>query len=208
MLVDTGLPRDTAKLIDQMRAVGFDPAGIRFIFLTHGDTDHIGGAARFQTASKAQIIAQRADVGLIEGREPRQVASSGLGRIIRPLFGLMTSTVMKAKPVKVDRIVAEGDTLADGWRVIHLPGHTPGHTGLYHPEKRVVIAGDALRTAGGLNPPPGIFTPDMRAARASIRRLAQLDFDVLGVGHGAPITSGAGDAVRARAAALKEDKGS
>ncbi len=202
LLVDTGIPRDTDKLLDQIRRLGFKPEDIRFIYLTHGDIDHIGGAARFREVSGAPILAHQADVALIEGREKRRMQAKGIGVIMRPISDLVFATIMKFTPVKVERVVKEGDVVVDGWQVIHLPGHTAGLIGLYHPEQGVVIAADALRTQGGLGPPPAIFTPDMATARQSVKKVAQLNFEVLGVGHGPPITSGAAAQVRQLAARL------
>ena len=202
MLVDSGQPGDTDKLLKQMREAGLDPSSIRLIFLTHGDGDHIGGAARFQALSGARVLAHPADVAHVEGREQRLPAASGLGLLLRPLFGVMSRTVMKVKPVKVDQQVKEGDTVADGWQVIHLPGHTAGQVGLYHPERRVALAADAINHRRGLGAPPPVFTPDMPAAYASIRKLAGLDINVLGMGHGDALTQDTSGQLRAFAATL------
>ena len=202
LLVDAGQPGDTDKLLQQMRAAGLDPARIRLIFLTHGDTDHIGGAARFQALSGAQVLAHPTDVAYVEGRDYRRPAASGLGLLLRPLFAVLSRTLMRVKPVKVDRQVKEGDTVADGWRVIHLPGHTAGQVGLYHPTQRIALVGDALNHRRDLGAPPPIFTPDMPAAYASIRKLAGMDINVLGMGHGDAVTQNAAEQLRALAATL------
>ncbi|MFN8482787.1 MAG: MBL fold metallo-hydrolase [Anaerolineae bacterium] len=197
ILVDTGTPIDAKRLEAMIRADGFDPAQITFIFLTHGDADHIGSTAHFKTLSHAQVIAHPADVPLIEGRARREPGQSRLRPLVQLVYPVLNLTPMfKVAPVTVDRTVVEGDTLPDGWRVVYLPGHTPGLVGLYNPEQKVVIAGDAISSQRDkLSPPPAIFTPDMDAAHASIRKLAGYDFETLGVGHGPAITRGADDAV-------------
>lgn len=204
LLVDTGQPGDTDKLLTLMRQAGLDSSTIRLIFLTHGDTDHIGGAARFQALSGATVLAHPADVAYIEGRDRRLPAASGLGLLLRPLFMVMSRTVMRVTPVRVDRQVKEGDTVADGWQVIYLPGHTAGQVGLYHSERRVALAGDAIRNSPRLGGPPSVFTPDMPSAYASIRKLAGLDIQVLGMGHGAALTQNVGEQLRALAAKLPD----
>lgn len=197
ILVDTGTPGDAKRLESMLRADGFDPTQIKIIFLTHGDVDHIGSAAHFKRLSNAQVMAHQADVPLVEGRAKRTPARTGMGWVIAPVFAVLSLTPMfKATPVTVNRTVAEGDTLPDGWRVVYLPGHTPGLVGLYNPDKKVVLAGDSISNQGRkLGTPPAIFTPDMDTAHASIRKLAGYDFEVLGVGHGPAITQGAGAAV-------------
>ena len=203
MLVDTGLPRDGDKNITVMRSLGLDLGRVKAIVLTHGDIDHIGGAAQFKALTNAPILAHRLDVGFINGTAKRTLPRQGLGLVIGPVFDLVGGTLLRLTPVEVEQVVADGEVLAGGWRVLHLPGHTPGQVGLYHPTRRVVIAADALANRKGLTPPPPIFTPDMAAARASIRKLAALDFDTLGMGHGPALTNGAGAAVRAFAASLR-----
>ena len=202
LLVDTGQPGDTDKLLKRMREADLDPAQIRLIFLTHGDTDHIGGAARFQAVSGARVLAPQADVAYVEGRAHRLPSASGLGWLLKPLFWVMARTVMRARPVTVEQQVKEGDTVADGWQVIALPGHTAGQVGLYHPQRRIALVGDALSNQRGLGAPPAIFTPDMSAAYASIRKLAGLDIQTLGMGHGEAVTQNAGEPMRALAATL------
>jgi len=36
------------NVIDGIRAVGFDPSDLKYVLVTHGHFDHVGGAARFQ----------------------------------------------------------------------------------------------------------------------------------------------------------------
>jgi glyoxylase-like metal-dependent hydrolase (beta-lactamase superfamily II) len=62
----------------------------------------------------------------------------------------------------------------------------------------VLLCGDTIRNDGQrLTPPPEVYTADMKGAIASIRRMAELEFDVLCPGHGAPVAGGAGEQVRA-----------
>lgn len=90
-----------------------------------------------------------------------------------------------------------------GMEVVHTPGHTPGHISLLDPMTMVLVAGDAMNGVdggvGGANPE---FTPDMATADASVRKLAQLDFDTVYFGHGEPVLGGAWEAVADLAARL------
>lgn len=90
-----------------------------------------------------------------------------------------------------------------GMRVIHTPGHTPGHIALLDELTGVLVAGDAMNGVGGgvagANPD---FTPDMSTADASVRKLAALAFDTVYFGHGEPIVGGASQAVGELAAQL------
>lgn len=96
--------------------------------------------------------------------------------------------ITAARPLSA---VADGDRVFD-LRVVATPGHTPGHIAVLDEVGRVLVAGDALVTQGGVvGPPPAEFTEDMDQAMASIAAIATLGFDTLLVGHGAPIEGGA-----------------
>ena len=90
-----------------------------------------------------------------------------------------------------------GETLAGGLRVVHTPGHTPGHCSFLHTRAGVLLTGDALFNVRGLR--YSVRTPctDVRRSRETAHRLADLDYDVAGFTHGAHVSSGARTAVRA-----------
>ncbi|MBI2886253.1 MAG: MBL fold metallo-hydrolase [Chloroflexi bacterium] len=65
------------------------------------------------------------------------------------------------RPIQPEFTVEDGDTLALGQlrlRVIHTPGHTPGHACYYHPESRVLFTGDHILKR--ITPNPGLYFPD------------------------------------------------
>ena len=87
--------------------------------------------------------------------------------------------------------VGDGDRVFD-LRIVATPGHTPGHISVLDDVGGILVAGDALNTAGGRATGPNPqFTPDMEAAMASVAKLAGFGFETLLVGHGDPVTSGA-----------------
>jgi len=53
----------------------------------------------------------------------------------------------------------------------------------------LVIAGDVLTNRFRLGLPSKAFTVDLAQEINSIKRVASLDFDVIGFGHGSPIFS-------------------
>ena len=83
--------------------------------------------------------------------------------------------------------------------VVGVPGKSPGEVALHWPERRLLVVGDALIG----NPPgrcsllPERVMDDAPGLRASVRRLLELDFDVLLVGDGESILQGAKAQVRA-----------
>jgi glyoxylase-like metal-dependent hydrolase (beta-lactamase superfamily II) len=95
----------------------------------------------------------------------------------------------------VDATLEDGDTVGPV-KVLHAPGHTPGHLAFWWPEQRVLFAGDAIATYPEFSPGWPAFNLNLTQHRVSLRRMADLDAEVLAVGHGDPITAGAAQRVR------------
>ena len=96
----------------------------------------------------------------------------------------------------------EGDVLPllSGARVVHTPGHTPGSISLLFPEEGVLIVGDAVqRYHDRLTLPSRWFSSDMEVAKASVRKLAELDFETICFSHFEPMRQGARVALRSLA---------
>ena len=91
-----------------------------------------------------------------------------------------------SRPVQVTRPILDGDAIGGGWIAVHTPGHTPGHTAFFHPATKVLIAGDALGSErkGHLRLPKRIYAEDWEAALRSVRKLADLQPEVICFGHG------------------------
>lgn len=90
-----------------------------------------------------------------------------------------------------------------GLEVIATPGHTPGSISVVDEAAGLLVAGDALNTAGGqvLGANPD-FSSDMAAADESVTVLAERNFDTVVVGHGDPVIGDASALVQALAATL------
>ena len=93
----------------------------------------------------------------------------------------------KHVPCPVDETVRQDDQVGP-LQVVYIPGHTPGHLAFRCPERRVLAVGDAIATWPQLGAGWAGFNLNETQYRASLRRLAQLEADVIGVGHGEPIT--------------------
>jgi glyoxylase-like metal-dependent hydrolase (beta-lactamase superfamily II) len=78
------------------------------------------------------------------------------------------------------------------FRVVGVPGKSPGEIALHDPERRLLILGDAAigNPPGRLSLLPDRVMDDPRQLRASLRRLLELDFAAVLVGDGAPIREG------------------
>ena len=81
-------------------------------------------------------------------------------------------------PYPVARRLREGDEVA-GFKVLDVPGHSPGHVAYWRESDRALIAGDVLNNMNlmtgipGLHEPRVEFTTDPALNRESARRLAR-----------------------------------
>ena len=81
-------------------------------------------------------------------------------------------------------IVLEGPR-DESWRVLHTPGHAPGHVCLLETRTRTVIVGDMVASVGTILIAPG--DGDMQVYLQQLDRLASLDASVALPAHGDPI---------------------
>ncbi len=111
ILLDTAQEPYVDHVLDSIKKSGFDVKDIKYIVLSHGHLDHVGGAARIQELSGARVVALAEDWDLIEriGTTP--------GR---------NGAALPRMP-KRDMVVKEGDTLTLGNQTLKIYKH-PGHT--------------------------------------------------------------------------------
>ncbi len=202
VVIDAATPGRAPAVWRHLDSLGHQPEAVNAIWLTHGDVDHMGSVAALKARSGAQVVTHRADAPLVNGTAHRQMGGPPLSGAYQRLFNLALRRVFRYQPAEVDCVVDEGDMLGE-WQVIHTPGHTAGSVSYYQAERKIIIVGDALNhRRGRMGAPPPMFTPDLALAHASIRKIAELDFDVCCFGHGPPLMENATQRVRAFADSL------
>ncbi len=155
--------------------------------ITHAHPDHVGGSAHVLRELGVPFAAPVGDAPA--AREGRAVVKQGR-------MHALTSRTNGFPPVEVDRELREGDEVA-GFRVIDVPGHSPGHVALFRDSDRVLIGGDVFFNISmatmryGLREPLGVPTVDPERNRQSMRTLAELEPSVACFGHGPPVTDAA-----------------
>src|SRR6266545_791556 len=133
-------PGDEAERI--VRAIDKQRFELQAITLTHAHMDHIGGVAALKSLKpEAKIMLHPADE-FIYDRLPEQPAWIGIPRAQWSEFGFAYE-----EPPKVDEYWTDGQTYGVGkleFKIIHCPGHTPGHVVLFAPKERKIFVGDVL----------------------------------------------------------------
>lgn len=181
-LIDSGPPETADQLVSAIaRATG--GRGPNRALLTHAHYDHAGGLDAVRKAWNPAIICHREEVPFVIGNmDYRQIKPQSAAFWFGRFF-------LRKNPwsLPVARDIERGEA-ADGMAVIHLPGHTPGQIGFLHPEDHAMICGDAVMNLNDhLSLPFAVTTPDPDAARRSVERLAELDYEHLLPSHGPPI---------------------
>jgi glyoxylase-like metal-dependent hydrolase (beta-lactamase superfamily II) len=187
-LIDTSSAPAAEGILDAISRLHREPRHLKTIVATHYHHDHTGNVATLVERTGATLCVHAAEAPYVDGRERRMAMKGPLGSFAPKPERIQYS-------LTVDRLLQSGDTLeaAGGLRVIHAPGHTPGHIALHAPARSVLFAGDAFMNLLGLRLPPAMSSHDMEQARQSIQRLAELHFEVALPGHGSPILSRASE---------------
>lgn len=209
LVIDTGLNRKVC--LEAMKAgleeLKIDPDRTDF-FITHLHADHFGLVSRLIGGS-SRVYFNRPDAEIIEawpGWDPMlaYAAENGfpeeeLRRAIEQHPGFKFSSEW----VPDLNIQQDGDIIDVGdyhFRCLHTPGHTLGHTCLYEPGKKILVAGDHIL----IDITPNIqcwseIQNPLKSYLASLDLVRDLDVELTLPGHRRLITDH-----RSRIAQLKE----
>ncbi len=167
-LIDIGMDFDQIKGIEK-RGISFD--SVEYCIITHCHIDHIHAlAALREYAPWVKVVAHEFDSEPIE-----QIGFDG--RTAASWYSV------EYTPVKLD-VKMSGDSLSLqlgslSLNLIHIPGHTPGSIA-------VVCESDGYRVLFGQDihgPFMDEFGSDLRAYKQSMKRLLDLNADILCEGH-------------------------
>lgn len=199
-LIDSGLKGAEKAVFKALAGINRKPGDIRSVLVTHHHADHVGALAAIRRAGEAKVYVHATDAPIVAGERPRPPANraSLLGRTLGPLLSRLPQN--NPPPAPVDVLIGDGDVLpvAGGMKVLHTPGHTLGSVSFLMEEHGgVLFAGDAAANImGRLGGSPPIFTEDVAAAKASLQKLAALEFDTACFGHGRVLRGRASAAFR------------
>jgi hydroxyacylglutathione hydrolase len=169
-----------------VRAIDKHELELEVIAVTHAHLDHVGGVTALKRLRpNARIMMHRADEFIYEAL-PEQPAWIGI-----PRSQWSAMRMAFEQPPKVDEYFEDGGKLRVGeleFKVLHCPGHTPGHVVLFAPGERKVFVGDVLFAGSvGRTDLPGGSTEQLMASIHD--KLLPLGDDVeVFSGHG-PVTT-------------------
>lgn len=180
-IVDTGIASSPAEgMVPALAALGRRIEDVRWILLTHGHIDHVGGAfaLRELAGRRAQVAIGAADAPMLRSRRAHvEEYLGGRGRYLHDPEGEARQTAAADAVIsgELDPTLTlhGGETLSLGGDVtvsVHaVPGHTAGSVAYVIDGQNSVFTGDAVQIHGAANGFPGYADPG--AYRASLRYL-------------------------------------
>ncbi len=193
-LVDTGLKRAPRRIVAALAGIGKHPRDVTRILLTHAHADHAGGARELVGTSRTEgVDVHTDDADFITAGRAAPGAAGGLGRLVS------RGPTARFDPVAVSEMLTDGQELdvAGGVRVLHTPGHTPGHISLLHRPTGVLITGDVIfNMAWGMTWPMSAVCTDAPLNQLSAHVLADTEYDVAAFTHGPEVRDRAREQVR------------
>jgi metallo-beta-lactamase class B len=141
ILMNTGMPSSGPMIVESIRKLGFRPEDIKIMINGHAHADHAGAFAYLKERFGASPAVMKDDVAAMESGDKDDFKYGN--DLVYP-------------PVKVDRMLLDGDTVTLG-DVLLTAYHTPGHTrGATTWVANIVAGGKAYTVAfpdgAGFNP--------------------------------------------------------
>jgi metallo-beta-lactamase class B len=178
ILIDGGTEKDADLIASNIRRLGFKLSDVKILLHSHEHFDHVGGLARLQQLTGAQLFASPASA---------KVLQTGVASADDPQAGMH-----KPFPAaRVDRVIRDGEQVRLGNLVVTAvmtPGHTPGavtwHWGACDGGIcRQIVYADSLTPISRDDYRFSDHAAYLTAYRASIAKVAALDCDILLTPH-------------------------
>ncbi len=178
VLIDAGTEPGAEIVADNIRSLGFRLEDIKILLHSHEHIDHVGGTARLQQLTKAQLVASPAAAA---------VFASGAAGPGDPQAGMHPPF----RAATVSRIVKDGETVRLGnllLTAIATPGHTPGALSWQWGSCdggvcRSLVYADSLSPISRDDYRFSDHAAYLAGFRAGLQRLAKVDCDILLTPH-------------------------
>jgi glyoxylase-like metal-dependent hydrolase (beta-lactamase superfamily II) len=180
-IVDTGIASSPAEgMVPALEKLGRRIEDVRWILLTHGHIDHLGGAHALWelTGRRAKVVIHEADAHLLRSRRAHvdqyvDVRQQYLNNPDAVEEQTKAAEHVISGEMEPTMLVKGGEILSLGGDVTvavhHIPGHTAGSLAYVVDGQQSVFVGDAVQIHGAANGFPGYEDP--AAYRASLQYL-------------------------------------
>lgn len=212
VIIDCSVKGTLFKLERVLKNHNYRLQDIKQILITHAHVDHVGGLAEIQAASGAEVWVHSLEAPIVQGEKPvPMVKKEALSLADRLIGSLIIAFVGKEQAAAtVQRRLTDNEALDEiypGLKLLHLPGHSPGHSGFWFENEKLLIGGDLMmHLTPWLTRPLAVFTPDMALNVQGIARVLRLKPQILALGHGAVIKKEASKAIERLLTRLERSK--
>jgi len=198
LIVDTGLNRK--ECLDAMHS-GLQQLGIDLtktdFFITHLHADHFALLSKLATAT-SQVFFNRPETELIEAsgwweRMLSYAAKNGFPENeLREAIRSHPGREFGSEWIPEISVLQDGDQISAGdycFRCVSTPGHSLGHTCLYEPKKKILVAGDHILI--DITPNIQCWTDEQNPLQnylESLDKVNQMEIDLVLPGHRRLIT--------------------
>ncbi|MHA1223241.1 MAG: MBL fold metallo-hydrolase [Candidatus Heimdallarchaeaceae archaeon] len=201
LIIDPGVKTYQLKELKKLRKqTEFDLSKVKHIFFTHQHWDHIILGSIFQKKYKVELLSHLEEKEAIENGEILYSNFWNNFLFFEKQINIYPKWAIKAamrylwgsySPMKINHTIEDREKFFLGERVefLHLPGHTPGLTSLFIPEKKILVAGDLFDLEIGYGADLDCPISNYDKALKSLKKLLDLDINILIPGHG-PVIKG------------------
>jgi glyoxylase-like metal-dependent hydrolase (beta-lactamase superfamily II) len=149
-LIDPAFLSQLPILENYLLDIGYDIKNVKRIILTHIHVDHSQAANKVKRKSGAKIYSHWIEARYL-GHDPPNMGPPSTQDIVEKFEKLEISmdTLIKnygrldVEPINVEEQVTDGDMIGS-LKVIHTPGHTPGHMSLYYEKDKLLLGADSI----------------------------------------------------------------
>jgi glyoxylase-like metal-dependent hydrolase (beta-lactamase superfamily II) len=207
-VVDCGVSGHWTQLEPALAAIGRGLDDVAAVVLTHAHSDHTGVAGQLHERGVPVFLHAGDEELMRTGKETWKREAGALPALRHPRVWAFFAEMVRNGALKPPKI-ADTVAISDGQqldvpgrpRVIHTPGHTPGHCSLLFEGHGALFVGDLLFMwhpilgRRGSQIAPAAFNVSSAQCLESLGRIENVEASVLLSGHGEPWTDGAPAAV-------------
>ncbi len=206
LMVDAGLNTDHSFMVisEGVERLGYKLSDIKSLILTHYHLDHCGISLRLKKLLSIPVYLHEKDRKIFQffkeniERYPEKTweffRSYG---VQEDVLSFITNELQKYKKLLLgptDTLnINDGDLfeIESGFlRIIHTPGHSPGHISIFYPEKRILFGGDLILKDelphAGIYPHTVQYNP-IKDYLESLEKIKKLKPEIIIPSHGEPI---------------------
>jgi hydroxyacylglutathione hydrolase len=159
-IVDTGVGNRANPVLPQLTELGVQPENIEQVILTHAHHDHAMGTSLILEKAHPKVY--------VHEKDTKYIASSLGDALVK---------------VSEEDII---QTPIGSFNIYWTPGHTTGSICLYNPTHKILISGDTVFPDGYYGRYDG-ESGSLEAIIESLRKLTELDCEIMLPGHGSPV---------------------